>query len=122
MTRMIDPRWEHELSRRGVLVTLAGAPLALATAWRTALAQATPAASTGDATTGIVAAAHAFLGTLSAAQTQTGRFAWTDTAQKQRWSNLPSGAFQRAGLMWGDLSAPQQTALLQVMQATLSAE
>jgi hypothetical protein len=126
MTRMIDPRWERDLSRRAVVVTLAGAPFALATAWRTALAQATPAASPaaseGDATAGIVTAANAFLGTLSDAEKQTGLFAWTDTAQKQRWSNFPSGVFPRAGLMWGDLSAAQQTALLQVMQATLSAE
>ena len=125
MTRMIDPRWERELSRRGVLVTLAGAPLALAAAWRTAQAQSTttvasPAASAGDATSGIVAAADAFLGALSDVQKETGLFAWTDTAQKQRWSNLPAGGFQRAGLMWGDLGAPQQTALLRVMQATLS--
>ncbi|MFN8513273.1 MAG: hypothetical protein U0841_11920 [Chloroflexia bacterium] len=27
-----------------------------------------------------------------------------DTAQKQRWSNLPQGLYQRAGLMWGNLS------------------
>lgn len=125
MTRMIDPRWERELSRRAVVVTLAGAPLALATAWHTAQAQSTPVAASpgtgdGSATAGIVAAANAFLGTLSDAEKQTGLFDWTDTAQKQRWSNFPSGAFERAGLMWGDLSAVQQTALLQVMQATLS--
>src|SRR3954468_3256737 len=126
MTRMIDPRWEHELSRRAVVVTLSGAPLALATAWHAALAQSTPPASPaareGDATTDIAAASNAFLGTLSDAEKQTGLFAWEDTAQKQRWSNFPSGAFQHAGLMWGDLDADQQTALLQVMQATLSTE
>lgn len=128
MTRMIDPRWEHELSRRALLVTLAGAPLALAAAGRMAAAQSTPAAaspaasSAADATSSIVVAANAFLATLSDAEKQAGLFAWTDTAQKQRWSNLPAGGFQRAGLMWGDLDAAQQTALLQVMQATLSAE
>src|SRR5829696_2996882 len=126
MTRMIDPRLERELSRRAVVVTLAGAPLALAAAWHTALAQSTPAASPtareGDATASITAAANAFLGTLSDAEKQTGLFAWTDTAQKQRWSNFPASMFPRAGLMWGDLGPTQQTALLQVMQATLSTE
>jgi uncharacterized protein DUF3500 len=129
MTRMIDPRWEQNMSRRALLVTLAGTSITLATAVRrTAAAQsnaavASPAApGSGSATAGIAAAANAFLATLSPDQQQVGLFAWTDTAQKQRWSNLPSGAFQRAGLMWGDLNAEQQAALLQVMRATLSAE
>jgi hypothetical protein len=49
-------------------------------------------------------------------------FDWTDTAQKQRWSNFPTGAFERAGLMWGNISETQQNAWLAIMQATLSAE
>jgi hypothetical protein len=49
-------------------------------------------------------------------------FDWSNTAQKQRWSNLPQGAFERAGLMWGDISEAQQNAWLAVMQATLSTE
>lgn len=127
MTRMIDPRWEREISRRAVVVALTGAPLALATAWHTARAQSTPAvaspdASTGSMTASIVAAGNAFLGALSEAEKQTGLFEWSDTTQKQNWSNLPAGLFPRAGLMWGDLGSAQQTALLQVMQATLSAE
>jgi hypothetical protein len=49
-------------------------------------------------------------------------FDWSNTAQKQRWSNLPEGAFERAGLMWGDISETQQNAWLAIMQATLSTE
>ena len=62
------------------------------------------------------------MATLSDAEKQTGLFDWTNTAQKQRWSNFPPAGFQRAGLMWGNLSAAQQDAWLKVMQATLSTE
>ena len=70
----------------------------------------------------IVAAANAFLATLNDAEKATLIFAPGDTAQKQRWSNLPAGIFKRAGLMWGDLKEPQRAAWLAVMRATLSAE
>ena len=49
-------------------------------------------------------------------------FDWSNTAQKQRWSNFPPAGFTRAGLIWGNLSATQQNAWLAVMQATLSTE
>ena len=75
-----------------------------------------------DATPAIVAAANAFVATLSDAEKKTGLFDWTDTAQKQRWSNFPPAGFKRAGLMWGNMSAAQQNAWLAVMQATLSTE
>lgn len=68
----------------------------------------------------IVEAADAFLATLDPAQKATVQFAQGDTAQKQRWSNLPGGAFQRAGLRWADMNEAQRTAWLAVMQATLS--
>jgi len=75
-----------------------------------------------DATPTIVAAANAFLATLSDTEKDTVLFDWTDTAQKQRWSNFPEGAFKHAGLMWGNMSEPQQNACLAVMQALLSTE
>src|SRR6185436_2945427 len=82
---------------------------------------AASAASAATATTPrIVAAADAFLATLDPAQKTTVQFAQGDTAQKQRWSNLPGGAFQRAGLRWADMSEAQRNAWLAVMQATLS--
>lgn len=46
----------------------------------------------------------------------------TDTAQKQRWSNLPQGAFSRAGLMVGNLTDAKVNAFLAMMKATLSSE
>lgn len=127
MTRMIDPRWEREISLRAVVVALTAAPLALAAAWQTAQAQSTPAVSSSASgsdspTASIFAANQAFLDTLSDAEKQTGLFDWTDTAQKQRWSNFPASMFPRAGLMWGDLNEDQQSASLQVMQAALSLE
>lgn len=70
----------------------------------------------------IVAAANAFLATLDDAQKEAALFPRNDTAQKQRWSNLPGGAFKRAGLRWADLGEPQRSAWLEVMRATLSAE
>ena len=56
--------------------------------------------TTQDATPKIVAAANAFIATLSDSEKKTGLFDWTDTAQKQRWSNFPPAGFKRAGLMW----------------------
>ena len=82
----------------------------------------TTAGTSQDATPTIVAATNTFLATLSDAEKSTGLFDWTNTAQKQRWSNFPAGAFKRAGLMWGNLSQAQQNAWLPVMQATLSTE
>jgi Protein of unknown function (DUF3500) len=80
------------------------------------------AAPSGSVTPAVVAAATAFLGALDATQKDTVLFDWTDTAQKQRWSNFPAGAFERAGLKWGDLSEAQQNAWLAIMKASLSAE
>lgn len=80
------------------------------------------AAPSGSVTPAVTKAATAFLATLDATQKGAVQFAWTDTAQKQRWSNFPSGAFQRAGLKWGDLSTAQQDAWLAIMKASLSAE
>lgn len=70
----------------------------------------------------ILAAANAFLATLDDAEKAVVLFKPNDIAQKQRWSNLPGGIFQRAGLAWGDLDETQRSAWLEVMKATLSAE
>ena len=82
----------------------------------------TTSSTSQNATSTIVVAANAFLATLSDTEKKTGLFDWTDTAQKQRWSNFPAAGFKRAGLMWGNLSATQQNAWLAVMQALLSTE
>jgi hypothetical protein len=88
--------------------------IALTVCWAAA-AHAAP-----STTPGIVAAAEVFVATLTAEQKATVQFAQGDTAQKQRWSNLPGGIFQRAGLRWADLNESQRAAWLAVMKATLS--
>ncbi len=88
---------------------------------QTAAAQAPPAVAADKAqTVKIVAAANAFLATLDDAQKKTASFAFTDTAQRARWSNFPPVAFQRAGLRWGDMTAPQRAALWRLVGAVLS--
>lgn len=91
------------------------------TATPTVVATSTPT-TTVDATPAIVAATNAFLATLSTTEQDTVLFDGTDTAQKQRWSNLPQGLYTRAGLMWGNLSETQRNAWRAVMKATLSSE
>jgi hypothetical protein len=84
---------------------------------------AAPASTTaGGVTPAVTAAATAFLATLDDAQKDTVLFDWTDTAQKQRWSNFPPVAFSRAGLRWGDVTDAQRTAWLAIMKASLSTE
>jgi hypothetical protein len=69
-----------------------------------------------------VTAANTFLGTLSSSEKDTVLFDGDDTEQKQRWSNLPPGLYERQGLVTGDLSEAKLNAFLAVMKATLSAE
>ena len=104
--------------------TTGATPSSEATAGATLPSATTTAESTTtqDMTAKIVAAANAFLTTLSDAEKKTGLFDWTNTAQKQRWSNFPPAGFKREGLMWGNLSPAQQNAWIAVMQSTLSTE
>jgi hypothetical protein len=81
------------------------------------------ASSSGSqATPAIVAAGKAFLATLSSSEKSTALFNRDDTAQKQRWSNLPTGLYDRQGLAIGDMSRAQVNAFLALMRATLSTE
>lgn len=73
-------------------------------------------------TTAIVAAAEAFLGTLTAAQRATVVYPFADNQQRARWSNLPIGLVQRGGIFRGDLSEDQIAALDLLLAAVLSAE
>jgi len=78
---------------------------------------------TADAqTTKVVSAANAFLGALSTDQKSKMSFAFTDAAQRARWSNFPTGIFQRVGLRWGDMSAAQRTDLMNLLGTVLSAD
>ena len=82
----------------------------------------TAAAPAGSVTPEVVSAANAFLGTLDDTQKDTVSFDWTDTEQKQKWSNFPAALYERSGLRWGDLTEAQQNAWLEIMKTSLSAE
>jgi hypothetical protein len=101
--------------------TTAAGPTTAATATRAA-ASTTVTGAAQDASPAIVAAANAFVATLDSTQKASALFDWGNTAQKQRWSNLPEGLFTRAGLMWGKLGTASQNAWLALMRATLSTE
>ncbi|WP_424952008.1 DUF3500 domain-containing protein [Deinococcus sp.] len=106
--------------------------LSLASAGGSAVpATSTPATSTPVTTTiaaadaqtrKVVAAADAFLATLSAAQKKAVLFAFTDATQRKNWSNFPLGGpgANRKGVKWGDLSAPQRAALMTLLGTVLS--
>jgi hypothetical protein len=77
----------------------------------------------GVAGSGAVAAADAaqkFLATVDDGQRGKVVFDFKDDGQRKRWSNLPNGAFQRAGLRMGELTAPQREAAMGVLKAALS--
>jgi Protein of unknown function (DUF3500) len=85
-------------------------------------AQRSAAGTPADATSRIVAAANALLATLDDAGRRKVQFAFDDTAQKKRWSNLPVTIVQREGLKLGDLTQPQRAAATSLLQAALSAD
>lgn len=82
---------------------------------------ATPPVASGTNTAAIVAAANTFLNTLTATQRNSVQFAFTDAAQKTRWSNFPTGIFSRAGVKIGSMTDTQRTALLALLATTFSA-
>ena len=96
--------------------------LVLAMSLTAASRQRSPAASGApDVTMKVVAAANAFLATLTQPQRAAGTFAF-NSPQRTNWSNLPSGIFRRNGLRLGDLTAPQRAAALAVVAAALSTD
>ncbi|MPY95074.1 MAG: DUF3500 domain-containing protein [Acidimicrobiia bacterium] len=74
---------------------------------------------TGVPTTPLLEAASAFLGTLSAAQRDQATFA-VDADERRTWFNIHPNLF-RHGLLIEELTSPQRTAALRLLQATLSA-
>jgi Protein of unknown function (DUF3500) len=68
----------------------------------------------------VVAAAEAFLATLSDDQRETATYDFEDAAKTNGWSNFPTSVAERAGLALGDMDADQQAAALAVMEAALS--
>ena len=84
-------------------------------------APAVKAASAADATSRIVAAAHALVATLDDAGKAKVQFPF-DGPQKTRWSNLPTGIFERQGLRLSDLTAAQRQAAMTLVSSALSAD
>ncbi len=104
----------------------AGWVLRLAAQQRTQKINTTPApplraepAKESDTTGKTVAAAKAFLATLDDAGRAKVNFAF-NSDQKSKWSNFPSGIFQRNGLRFGDLSAAQREAAMKLLAVALS--
>lgn len=70
----------------------------------------------------IQAAAEAFLGTLTAAQRASVVYAAGNLTQRARWSNFPTGIFQRNGLKIGSMTTEQIDALWALLATVLSPE
>jgi hypothetical protein len=79
----------------------------------------TPPGTVTDATARIVAAAQAVVTALDEAGRAKVQFPF-DGPQKTKWSNLPSGIFQREGIRLADLTAPQRAAVNALLSAALS--
>ncbi|MFD3616286.1 DUF3500 domain-containing protein [Streptomyces sp. NPDC058676] len=83
-------------------------------------ASATRTGAGGANTAQVVAAANAFLATLSDEQKDTVLYDFDDAAKKTGWSNFPTPVVERNGLKLGDLTDEQEAAALKVMEAALS--
>jgi hypothetical protein len=100
----------------GVLATWSTAGLSQRPA--TAATSTTPAPS--EATARIVAAAQALVLTLDEAERGKLQFTFDDGPQRVRWSNFPSGIFERRGLRLGDITAAQRAAVMNLLTVALS--
>ncbi len=79
-----------------------------------------PAPSAANqATARIVGAAQVLLSMLDDAGRSKVQFPF-EGPQKTRWSNLPSGIFERQGLRLGDLGPPQRIAVMHLLASALS--
>jgi Protein of unknown function (DUF3500) len=75
-----------------------------------------------DRAAAIYAAVSAFVSTLSAAQMNTVIFPANDTAQRAKWSNFPTGIYQRNGLKIGSMTTVQINALWAMLAVVFSPE
>ena len=78
-----------------------------------------PVTPPGDVTARVAAAAQMVLGVLDSAGRGRVQFPF-EGPQKTRWSNLPTGIFQRQGLRLGDLTDSQRAAVMTLLQSALS--
>ena len=77
-------------------------------------------AAAQSATSKIVSAANGFLSSLDEKQRKSVLFAFDDEEQRARWSNFPIRMVRRAGMNFGEMSAPQRSAALALLSASLS--
>ncbi|NOT64076.1 MAG: DUF3500 domain-containing protein [Acidobacteria bacterium] len=77
-------------------------------------------AKDGDTTGKTVAAAKALLATLDEAGRAKVSFAFDNHDQKVKWSNFPTGIFERNGLRMGDLKPAQREAVFNLLAIALS--
>src|SRR5262245_65299985 len=73
-----------------------------------------------DATANIVSAAQAVVASLDEAGKAKVQFPF-EGPQRTRWSNLPTGIFQRQGLRLGDVTAAQKEAVMKLLTTALRA-
>ena len=71
-------------------------------------------------TTAVVAAAEAFLDTLTPEQRDLALFDLGDNAQRTNWSNFPPPIVSRDGMMTGDMTTEQHDALFALLAEILS--
>ncbi|MFM7835021.1 MAG: DUF3500 domain-containing protein, partial [Planctomycetaceae bacterium] len=81
-------------------------------AWQSPVVQGV--AASADRSERVVASASALLKVLSPEQQRAVQFRFNDDQQRVRWSNLPTGIFERRGLRMGDLNQPQRQAVMDV--------
>jgi hypothetical protein len=72
------------------------------------------------ATSRIVTDANLFLATLDQKQRQTVLFAFDDSQQRARWSNLPTGFVPRGGIDLKEMNAAQRSSAMALVAAALS--
>ena len=101
------------------LVAVMGAAVSKGEA-RASAAFADQAVTATDATARIAAAAQVLLKALDDSGRAKLQFRFDDDVQRRRWSNFPSGIFERRGLRVGDLTPPQRQALTGLLQTALS--
>jgi hypothetical protein len=75
-----------------------------------------------DRAAAIYTAVSAFVNTLTPAQMSAVIYPAGDTTQRARWSNLPTGIYQRNGLKIGSMTAAQTNALYAMLAAVLGPE
>ena len=90
-------------------------------AQRSATAPRPAAGAAAEATARIVAAAQAVLTSLDEAGRAKVQFPY-DSPQKTKWSNFPSGIFQREGVRLADLNPAQRAAIDTLLSTALSTD